>query len=817
MGLKKVIKDALHHQFFLGQQAHLVARGLAIPLDPFTLGQVRFGRKLEFVMPILAPENQYQLEDDAIYQMDRIILDRDVKWMEPGGFISIGERELHSIADITDDTIILETRLLADHPAGQPVYHYSNPIVVEGAYSQGEFIINVDSPHFIVRGDKLAISILPGISVSIAFREYVVEDYHLVSVINSIQQYQVTLDKPIHRSLVDDEEIQLRAFLAYKSKIINIPTTPGTIRKVVGPFLLDWVSAPFVEDKSVSEVQTIQKYDAARVPIGPPLTVEKNTLMLDLSIRADQFLFWDKVRGEMNYDDGIGKFLMLLDDSGKWRTKHTCVPPVKVPFTYASGSIVTTDPTGLTNNEWFRIDDSTNAMVFEYHVTDPFVPTSTAKATGQIGITSIPLNNSWFSLNDGFGNEFFFEFMQDAPSFTPTPNYYTIDVTAAVFPVDVAVKVVEMVNSLPLKIVASRVVAAVNLTHEEISIRGNEPIQLDPVLVWGLVGMSGGTDDVEIIDITSVTTDVEVAQLTAAAINRTGIQVRAEFPGVFNSFRLFSSVPGTTGNIPITYLIVNPAFIILGMTGGSGGVKWHFDVTPDQDILLRLRLYPNDWLPDQTLPAGVASTVAVELLSTDLDVERIDLLVRGLSGGNASGQIDVASVPVNNNWFYLDDGFGNAYYFEFMQDAATFTPTPNYTTVDVTGALFPIDVALKVVAAINALPLKMAAVNTSTTVELTHNYISTEGNQLIQIDPALVPPWAVTGMAGGLGNEVQMGDWVVTTRKIGAIAHEYVAQLSGDYTFASTGLYAKALFQSLDDVQMRYDFTGQYNAGFLKL
>jgi len=632
MGILKATQDAVQRQLFRGTLGRFVPRGLSIPLDPFAKGQIRFGRKIEFLLPLLALQNRYQLDEDAVFDTDRVVLNLEPPWMTSGGFIYIGELELHEIEDVVDDTVILRSKLLADHPANEPVYHYSNPVTVEGNYVAGVQTINFDTEYFIVRGDVIAISSRADITLS--FKEYTIDDYVLIGTSGGVNQYQVTFDRPIHRELADDETIQLRAYMAYKSQIQPVPTQAGAVRRVVGPFLVDWLSAPFVTGLNLDERQTIQKYNDARIPLGPPEVIEKNRLVLNVPIRADQFLWWDVIDGEINYDNSIKRFMFFPDDEGKSLINFDCVPKINVPFTYASGSIIATEQSTLVNNEWFRIDDSENAMRFEYQVNGAYVPTAQSPATGTIAVSSVPTaNNQWFAIDDGFGVTQYFEYKIDA-TFVPTPNYVVIDVSSAVFPLDVAVLTEAAVNGSFANVTASRPGPSTTLliTNNTTSLKGNQPLQIDGTLPWVITGMAGGTDPVTTIDISSITTSPEVAAYTSAAINQADLKIRADNPGIFNSFKLFSEVPGVTGNIPITKSIADPNFLIQGMTGGTGGMHWHFQVNPTQDVLMRVQLYPNDWI-DFNLPAGVDSTVVVPLASTDEDVEKINVLIKAPNSG----------------------------------------------------------------------------------------------------------------------------------------------------------------------------------------
>lgn len=714
MGIIDTLKDAVTRQFYEGSGAHFIARGMSYPTDVFGKGAIRYGAKVEFTLPLLVPENRFRLDEEAIFQLDRIVLDREPTWVDVGGYIYIGERELHVVDDVVDNVLILGTRLLADHPENQPVIHYSNPVKVEGSYSTGVTTLVVDSTTFIVRGDHIAISARS--EPVLAFKEYRVNDYRLVSITNGIYQYQVTLDRGIHRELDNEEIIQLRAFMAYQSKVLPLPVNDSFMRQINGPFLLDWVSAPFVRGLDISETQTVQRYSLSRAEIGPPQEVEKNSLLLDLPIRANQFLYWERVMGEVNYDGTLERFLMYLNDEGKFWLKHTCAPPWAVPFTYPRGSIVCAEQSQILNNDWFRIDDSENAVVFEYQIDGTYVPTPSAASTGWILPTAAPgvVNNDWFSLDDGFGTKTYFEYIADSATFTPTVGYVTIDVTSAVFPVDLAVPTEAAINGVgPLKITASRVGAQINLVNDVVSLRGNEPIEVNgnlQTIGWtasnqagvaptATFAMAGGTDAIETIDVEDVTTDVEVAVLTAAAVNRALLMVRADYPGIFNSFALTSEVKGISGNIPITFSTVSPQFIFQGMSGGSGGMRWNFEVLAPEEVTMRLRFYPNDWQPDTVIPAGTVTTVTAQLNPTDEEVERVDLLFKGVTADS----------------------------------------------------------------------------------------------------------------------EIQMGDWNISTPLIGALSYEYVMQMTGDYTYGSSGMWVKPLFPRLHDIQIECGIRDTLDTGLIRV
>jgi hypothetical protein len=608
------------------------------------------------------------------------------------------------VEDVVEETIILTTRLLAPHDEGQYVYHYSNPIEVEGAYAKGQTVINVDTPWWLLRGDVIAISTDRDLTVS--FTEFMIEELSLTSFSNGIYQYQIFLDGPIQRDLEDEEVIQLRSYCGYRSSILNVPTHGSAIRRIYGPFLLDWASAPFVNNLTFGETMTVQQYTINRAPIGPPLPIEKNTTMLNIPIRADQFLFWDRVKGLINYDNGANRFMLLPDEDGEWRLKYTAIPNIEVPAYYARGSIAVVAPSQINNNEQVILDDSEDRKIFEFQVDGAYVPTPEFAATGTITVGDIPDDNEWFSLNDGFGNEYFFEFFRTG-AYVPTPGYVTVDIQVSALLTDVVIACVESINSIgPLLINAVNASPNVGLTNERISERGNQNIGLHPQLVidgWATTNMFGGTDEVITIDLSAATLALETARLLAAGINRAELRTEADFPTAFPAFFVNALIPGSAPNIPIVDTVVDTGFVTTGMSGGGGGAQWNFDLEPqgNQAGLFRIRLYPNDW-QDYTLLPGTPQTIVVRLEPTDEPVERIDLLFAG-------------------------------------------------------------------------------------------------------DDPAAYE------------EEIWMTDWNIRGARVGAIQYDYVMRVFGEHNFGSTGLWAKQLFQSLEDVRLQYDIGQSYDHGYLKL
>jgi hypothetical protein len=716
--LLKTIQDALTRQLYEGVSGTVIPRGLAYPLDPFLFGTVRFGKKAGFEYSLLVPDNRYALTEDAIYLTDRLILDRSPTWISSGDFVSVGLRELHRVEDVSKNTVILATTLLADHALNTFVYHHSAAITVEGSYAIDQTTINIDTPStwVVVPGDVICISFDTDVDV-LAFNEYTVETVSKIGTTSAVTQWLITLDRGIHRALTDGESIQLRAYPAYVSRALKIPQSGEAIVGVVGPYLLDWTSMPFVDKLEVVEYQTVQYLDNTLVPTGSPISATKNSYVLDVPIRSDQFFFWDKVAGELNYDNTMKRVIGQYDPSvdgeteGWWWIKHTAVPVITVPTIPARGYIITPAKALLLNTDSFIVQDDADQIRFEYKIDGAYVPTPEVAAAGAITVAAFPgghpVDNDTLVLDNGFGTVVTFEFKRTIGFISTSAANKIIDVTASALPTDIAVAIEAAVNSVQavLGITALNTGPLVAFTNDEISTLGNTNITGVNLGVWAaggpVVNFAGGTDKVETIDISAaaVTSGIHVANLTAAAINRSGVHVRAEYTSLAPSVALTSTVAGPLGNALIVESVFTPGFVVSGMSGGFGGKTWGCRVRSTVAATLRIRLYPNAW-QDTVLAANIDTAVTITLGATDLPVERIDIL-------------------------------------------------------------------------------------------------------------------AVSGIPVPVGAEIQMSDWTPNRSRVKAIQHSYVAHVHGERNYACTGIWAKQVFRSFDDLRLPFDNNGNYDAGFV--
>lgn len=151
--------------------------------------------------------------------------------------------------------------------------------------------------------------------ITVRFGALGVESAQLASYINGSYQYVLTLKVGArlpppapegHATSegyrpVPGDTIYLRAWPAYQSKPNPIPSLPPTEANL-GPFCVDWLSGVTIEDLSVEESMHLQLHDAALNAIGPDTKVEKNHVVLREPVRSDAILFWDILRGSVNWN-----------------------------------------------------------------------------------------------------------------------------------------------------------------------------------------------------------------------------------------------------------------------------------------------------------------------------------------------------------------------------------------------------------------------------------------------------------------------------------------------------------------------------------
>lgn len=496
-------------------------RGLVIPLDPWLRGHLRWARKLGGGAAVWRPDTRMRLEQDTGAGEQVFYVNLIPDSLIIGAIIEVSPTFKSPVIDFdtTDFTITVGVELPKARLTGQYLRVWGWPVTVEGGRSKGATLIRVTTPSTLrlARGDRLQVPVDPE-----AEQPYFFTTQHNVSKASFVEEdvegykYDLTLENALARDVASSEECYMRAFPAYFSRRVTIPDFSAAFLKVVGPFLLDYMSGPLVVDTQVEEFTSARTYRADRDPLTPMLPSDHNGQINQMPVKAEQMLFWNKVRGSINHD-GV-KTICTCDDEGLFRVIERMRPAMKVPDDlYATGVISCVPTAQLQNNEGFDLFDGYNTVRFEYKVNGAFTP---------------------------------------APGKTA-------------------------------------------------------------------------------IDISSFTTDTEVATATALAIINSILALSVTYAG--KVVNLVNEEPGIIGNNVISQSVTDPNFWVSGMDGGGGGIRWMITVESTHDAEIQIQFHPNDtqvWSNDTTrntetggVQAGVSKNLIVKYLPTAEPATHIDVRI----------------------------------------------------------------------------------------------------------------------------------------------------------------------------------------------
>jgi hypothetical protein len=302
---------------------HLRPRGTPIFIDQTLRGTIRFARRQGNFLPVIAAENSTELSAAVTPPTNRLTLDRVLPaFTTLGAVLNIGpDRELATIADIDTTTgeVTTEQELNGTHAAGTTVDLYGIPVTMIGPEAEGATVIQIRSSTPVMIGDQIAVDTTAGV-LSSTVATVVTNAQFLGTTISGLNNYELTLAAGITRSFVTDEALLLRAQPAYQSQI-------ESIRRVNGPFVLDYVSGPFFDDLTIDEYLNVQLLDALGVPLPGftnPVGIGKNFPIVAMPIRADSLLFWDVIQGEVQWRDN--RMLAVTDALGRFVLSTELVP-----------------------------------------------------------------------------------------------------------------------------------------------------------------------------------------------------------------------------------------------------------------------------------------------------------------------------------------------------------------------------------------------------------------------------------------------------------------------------------------------------------
>jgi hypothetical protein len=320
------IKEIIGGKLPSYNSAFVQVRGLAFPLDIFLAGRARFARKLGEVLSIWIADNATTLAAPVTTYDTKLVLDEVIPWVVPGSKLRLGNQVFVFVEDITDAGfgILLTETPITRFEAGSEVELYAHPLQMNVSYAatpeNPEDFISVLSDH----------KIYPGDIITVGSYEHDVTEVILVNTREDGRfQYQLTLATGITSSLNAGSytDVYLRAYPAYESLPLRTPTLPTTVIGSVGPFLFDRVSGELFTDLNIEEIDIVTTYDTSGAQITTS-KLTKNAVIYGASISPDMFLFWDKVRGKIQWDGNRKAFKAITDTKGVFQLHNMCVPVI---------------------------------------------------------------------------------------------------------------------------------------------------------------------------------------------------------------------------------------------------------------------------------------------------------------------------------------------------------------------------------------------------------------------------------------------------------------------------------------------------------
>jgi hypothetical protein len=138
-----------------------------------------------------------------------------------------------------------------------------------------------------------------------------------------------------------------------------------------------------------------------------------------------------------------------------------------------------------------------------------------------------------------------------------------------------------------------------------------------------------------VIDVSTLTTEAQVASAVASAVAASALKISASTSG--KVVMLVNQLAGSAGNVVIETTVSDSSFLVLGMAGGGGDLKWIVTVEASVAATLRYSFVPN---ADVVVPLVVGTnTVAIKFPATDpttlapsIPATHLDLRIKGESG-----------------------------------------------------------------------------------------------------------------------------------------------------------------------------------------
>lgn len=346
------------------QQGTIVPRGYSILVDPSLRGEARYARRIGSTFPVLMPANTMRLVQD-VQQSDTIIYVSVLiaDGVPVGSILSFEGIERHFVEDTVDTNEVQSIELssedgvLSTHDVGAPVYLHAVPMVVSADAAVDDTTIDLETNHRMAVGDRIEILADPEVPGSAV--EYEVTALTDLTPSSLTYAYRITISGGIQAALVAEDTIYLRAYPAFWSDTLPIPTQATIFGGNVGPFLWDVVENRMhdgVDD--VDTVLAVETVSSAFGTLDAMAVVAKNTPHWRVPIPSSSFLFWEKELGTFTFKTGARKFVIIEPNAdGDFLLSNRMRPP-------------------LTEVEWratFEALDGDCDIRIGFHIKDPSV------------------------------------------------------------------------------------------------------------------------------------------------------------------------------------------------------------------------------------------------------------------------------------------------------------------------------------------------------------------------------------------------------------------------------------------------------------
>lgn len=312
----------------------VINRGVPFYSDPLLKGTSRFAKKTGNNIGTISSDVTFTLAEDALKRSRTIVpVGLVPPWVAIGSILNIGpDIELQEVDDIIDNTILVKKDLAITQLAGAKVELHGVQILAETGVAKNATAMSIRTHHQVMEGDRIAIPAIGNNNVVLT------ESLSEVEVLTAVQTsddgvgiflryvYDVTFKTGVSRIIASGNTLYQRAYPAYFSNKVRVSLTASSLSDL-GPFLIDNLSGRLKEGGRVEEHLTIFQYDAAKNLLGTttPISSGKNFAVVEADVPSDVLLFWDLLRGTMQYTKG--QSVGVTNENGEWGISQKIVPP----------------------------------------------------------------------------------------------------------------------------------------------------------------------------------------------------------------------------------------------------------------------------------------------------------------------------------------------------------------------------------------------------------------------------------------------------------------------------------------------------------